>query len=130
MATQPESSQNLPKIHSSLAGKLKMVHDEVKPVIWRLQMTWGRKYHQNATPTAFAVKPNLLMTCAHGGWTTHNNLEIIAKPLSRSNQTYRAYVVDEKVDCDMVLLRVEGIANMEIGKYGGREVMNPKRRHH
>jgi hypothetical protein len=55
------------------------------------------------------------MTCAHRGWTTHNNLEIIAKPLSISNQTYRVYIVDEQIVCDMVLLRVEGIVNMEIG---------------
>jgi hypothetical protein len=39
MATQPESSQNLPKIHPTLAGNLKVVHDAVKPVILRLQMT-------------------------------------------------------------------------------------------
>jgi hypothetical protein len=58
------------------------------------------------------------MTCAHGGCTTHNNLDITEKPLSISNQTYRAYIVDENVGCDIVLLRVEGIANMEIGKFG------------
>jgi hypothetical protein len=62
------------------------------------------------------------MTCAHGGWTTHNNLEITTKPLSRSNQTYRTYIVDEKVDCDMVLLGVKGIANMEIGKFDTRKL--------
>jgi hypothetical protein len=56
MATQPESSQNLPKIHPTLAGNLKMIHDTVKPVIWRLHMTWGRKDHQNATLTTFALK--------------------------------------------------------------------------
>jgi hypothetical protein len=62
------------------------------------------------------------MACAHGGWTTHNNLEITTKPLSRSNQTYGTYIVDEKVDCDMVLLKVKGIANMEIGKFGTRKL--------
>jgi hypothetical protein len=29
-----------------------------------------------------------------------------------------AYIVDEMIDCDMIFLRVEGIANMEIVKFG------------
>ncbi|XP_074316668.1 uncharacterized protein LOC141652947 [Silene latifolia] len=100
-------------------GNLENFYNSLKPYIWKLYVEEAINPDRNANMTAFAVGPGLLMTCAHGGWLDYDQLQITAKCLT-GDGIFKGRVVSAKLECDLVLVKIEGkgAKEIEVGMFG------------